>query len=81
MECAGAGAEEDERRIAVWRQGMRALAGLRHVSVKASMLQYTHPHWQQSGSPGHALVRGLVREVSEKGLIVQIYIHRMEGVG
>jgi predicted TIM-barrel fold metal-dependent hydrolase len=60
--CSGAGAEEDARRIDVWRVGMRALAALPNVYVKVSMLEYVHKGWQ-SDPEAHALVQGLVREV------------------
>lgn len=48
----GAGDEEDAQRIAVWQQGMKALAALPNVYVKLSMLKYMRPNWQQKGSTG-----------------------------
>ena len=59
---AGAGAEEDSRRISEWREGMRALARLPNVYVKASMLEYMRKGWQHGGE-ALVTVKGLVREV------------------
>merc|ERR1711893_198095 len=41
-------AVEQEQQMVVWREGMKALASLPHVSCKLSMLAYTLPEWWTS---------------------------------
>jgi len=48
----GVGDEEDAKRIAVWQEGMKALAALPNVYVKLSMLEYIRPGWQHKGTGG-----------------------------
>lgn len=48
----GVGDEEDAKRIAVWQEGMKALAALPNVYVKLSMLEYIRSGWQHKGTGG-----------------------------
>jgi predicted TIM-barrel fold metal-dependent hydrolase len=54
-------AEFDEKEIAQWRNGMKAMAQLPHVCVKISMLGYAVPGWTTSPERT-ALVKQLVHE-------------------
>eukprot|EP00808_Paulinella_micropora_P031545 g7781.t1 len=52
----------DEKEVATWRAGMKALAALPQVHVKLSMLAYSVPNWVQDEAK-ERLVKSLVREV------------------
>jgi predicted TIM-barrel fold metal-dependent hydrolase len=54
-------AEFDEKELAQWRAGMKAMAQLPHVSVKLSLLGYAIPGWMKSPERT-ALLRQLVQE-------------------
>ena len=54
----------DEEELAVWREGMKAMAALPHVYVKISMLGYAIPGWIRTDAR-QALMRQLVRETVE----------------
>ena len=56
------GGDEDAAALAVWREGMKALAAVPHVHMKLSMLPYTLSGWHEKAEAA-ATVRGLVREV------------------
>ncbi len=58
----GQAPERDEAELAVWREGMTALARLPNVYVKLSMLGYSVPGWHAEEKK-EALLRSLVREV------------------
>ncbi|KAG7346267.1 amidohydrolase family protein [Nitzschia inconspicua] len=51
----------DERELAVWREGMRAMASNENVYVKISMLGYAVPGWVRSLSRIN-LIKSLVQE-------------------
>ena len=58
----GDGSEEDQAKLAVWRDGLTRLAALPHVSVKLSMLGYAVPGWHESAEK-EAFLKSLVLEV------------------
>jgi len=55
----------DEAELAVWRSGMAAMAALRHVSVKLSMLGFIVPGWVADNNK-ESLVASLVLETIER---------------
>lgn len=55
------GAEEDARRIAEWREGMRALSDLPNVYCKISGPAYILSDWI-SNAASNATIKSLVRE-------------------
>ena len=59
----GVDKDEDDKRIAEWKEGMRALAALPNVNVKISMLEYIRSGWQKGGE-ANDVVKALVKEVS-----------------
>jgi len=66
----GVGDEEDAKRIAVWQEGMKALAALPNVYVKLSMLEYMRPGWQHKGTGG-ATVETTTSEAAAAGMEVE----------
>jgi predicted TIM-barrel fold metal-dependent hydrolase len=47
--------EPDETELAIWREGMKAMAGLPHVYVKISMLGYAIPGWIRNEARKNAM--------------------------
>jgi len=58
----GQGEAEDQKNIDTWRQSLRELSGLAHVSIKLSMLWFTKAGWP-SDPETEVLVSGFVHEV------------------
>ena len=56
------GSDALESALSVWREGMSALAQLKNVHVKISMLSFARKDWHCS-EEGRAEIRGIVREV------------------
>lgn len=56
----GAGAAEDEARLAEWRAGVSALAARPATHMKLSGLEYAAPGWLARASPARATARALV---------------------
>eukprot|EP00624_Nannochloropsis_granulata_P004385 evm.model.NODE_31868_length_15142_cov_18.426628.2 len=62
----GAGDEEDAKRIAVWQEGMKALAAMPNVYVKLSMLEYMRSGWQHKET-GVAAAEVTTSEIAAAG--------------
>jgi len=54
--------QERERRMNLWREGMKSLAALPHVHCKLSMFAYTLPNWWETDE-GKTSIKGIVHEV------------------
>jgi predicted TIM-barrel fold metal-dependent hydrolase len=53
-------ADEDNKRIEEWKQGMTALSANPNVNVKISGLEYIKANWLVSGSASRAVIQDLV---------------------
>lgn len=59
---AGENSKENEKRIEVWRQGMKELSLLPNVYIKVSMLDYVKPNWPHDPDSREFIAK-LVNEV------------------
>jgi predicted TIM-barrel fold metal-dependent hydrolase len=63
LNIQGCDDQEAQRRIAVWREGMQALAQLPHVNLKVSGLCSVLSDWANPDSPSYNKVKELTLEM------------------